>query len=60
MKMIVVVEEEKAYNQWKQQQESWLMQNPDYMKKVPAALQEAAMIKAGLQRDPGIGVADND
>jgi hypothetical protein len=30
------------------------------MKKVPAALQEAAMIKAGLQRDPGVEVADND
>ena len=60
MKMIVVVQEENDYNQWKQQQEAWLKQNPDYMKKVPAALQETAMIKAGLQRDPGVEVADND
>lgn len=60
MKMIVVVQEEEEYNQWKQQQEAWLKQNPDYLKKVPAGLQEAAMIKAGLQRDPGVVVADND
>ena len=57
MKMIVVVEEPAAYEKWKQEQEAWLKQNPDYMKKVPAALQEAAMIKAGLQRDPGVAVA---
>lgn len=59
MKMIVVVEEEEAYNRWKQGQEAWLKQNPDYMKKVPAALQEAAMIKAGFQTDPGTVVAGN-
>jgi cytochrome c oxidase subunit 2 len=59
MKMIVVVEEPAAYEQWKQSQEAWLKQNPDYLKKVPAALQEAAMIKAGLQKDPGSAVAGN-
>lgn len=58
MKMIVVVEEPAAYEQWKQSQEAWLKQNPDYLKKVPAALQEAAMIKAGLQKDPGSAVAN--
>ncbi len=59
MKMIVVVEEPAAYEKWKQEQEAWLKQNPDYLKKVPGALQEAAMIKAGLQRDPGVAVAGN-
>jgi cytochrome c oxidase subunit 2 len=29
-------------------QESWLKQNPDYLKYVPDNLKEAAMIKAGL------------
>lgn len=57
MKMIVIVEEPEAYEKWKQEQEAWLKQNPDYLKKVPGALQEAAMIKAGLQRDPGVVVA---
>ena len=60
MKMIVVVEEPEAYEKWKQGQEAWLKQNPDYLKKVPAALQEAAMIKAGFQKDPGVAVAGND
>jgi cytochrome c oxidase subunit II len=59
MKMIVVVEEPEAYEKWKQGQEAWLKQNPDYLKKVPAALQDAAMIKAGMQRDPGVAVAGN-
>jgi cytochrome c oxidase subunit 2 len=60
MKMIVVVDEPEDYEKWKQQQEAWLKQNPDYLKKVPAALQEAAMIKAGLQKDPGVEVAGNE
>jgi cytochrome c oxidase subunit II len=55
----VVVDEPEAYERWKQGQEAWLKQNPDYLKKVPAALQEAAMIKAGLQKDPGVVVAGN-
>jgi cytochrome c oxidase subunit 2 len=58
MKMTVVVEEEEAYEKWKKGQEAWLKQNPDYMKKVPAALKEAAMIKSGLQKDPGSNVAE--
>lgn len=57
MKMIVVVHEPEDYERWKQEQEAWLKQNPDYIKKVPAALQEAAMIKAGLERNPGVEVA---
>ena len=57
MKMAVVVEEPEAYEKWKASQEAWLKQNPDYLKKVPDALKEAAMIKAGMQKDPGASVA---
>lgn len=57
MRMPVVVEEEEAFNKWKASQETWLKQNPDYLKKIPDALKEAAMIKAGMQKDPGAGVA---
>ena len=59
MRMIVVVEEPEDYEKWKLQQEAWLKQNPDYLKKVPAALQEAAMIKAELQGVAGMTVAGN-
>jgi len=58
MRMEVIVEEEEAYERWKASQETWLKQNPDYLKKVPAALREAAMIKSGMQNDPGAGVAE--
>lgn len=58
MRMPVVVDEPEAYEQWKKGQEAWLKQNPDYLKKVPAALQEAAMIKSGMQKDPGATVAE--
>ena len=58
MKMIVVVDEPEAYEQWKKSQESWLKQNPAYMDRIPAELREAAMIKAGMQRDPGATVAE--
>lgn len=58
MRMPVVVDEPEAYEQWKKTQEAWLKQNPDYLKKVPAALQEAAMIKSGMQKDPGATVAE--
>lgn len=57
MKMSVVVEEQEDYERWKASQEAWLKQNPDYLNKVPAELKEAAMIKAGMQADPGAGVA---
>lgn len=58
MRMLVVVHEPDDFEQWKKGQESWLKQNPDYLKKVPAALQEAAMIKSGMQKDPGATVAE--
>jgi cytochrome c oxidase subunit 2 len=57
MKMSVIVEDQEAYERWKASQEAWLKQNPDYLNKVPAELKEAAMIKAGMQADPGAGVA---
>ncbi|HEY3405635.1 MAG TPA: cytochrome c oxidase subunit II [Ohtaekwangia sp.] len=57
MKMAVVVHEPEDFEKWKASQEAWLKQNPDYLKKVPDALKEAAMIKAGMQKDPGAGVA---
>lgn len=57
MRMPVVVEEREAYDRWKASQEAWLKQNPDYLKKVPQQLKEAAMIMAGMQKDPGAGVA---
>lgn len=53
MKMTVIVEEEAQYEAWKRGQEAWLKQNPDYMAKVPTALKESAMIKSGLEKDPG-------
>lgn len=60
MKMPVVVEDEASYEAWKKTQEAWLKQNPDYLKQVPAALKEAAMIQAGLEKDPGATVASAD
>ncbi len=57
MKMSVIVEDEESYERWKTSQESWLKQNPDYLKKVPANLKEAAMIKSGMEKDPGASVA---
>lgn len=57
MKMIVIVEEPEEFDAWKQKQEAWLKQNPEYLEKVPPALREVAMIKAGLQPDPGAAVA---
>lgn len=58
MRMPVVVDEPEAFEAWKKTQEAWLKQNPDYLKQVPEALREAAMIKSGLQKDPGAGVAE--
>src|SRR6267142_1670321 len=51
MRFAVVVDEPEVYEKWKASQESWLKQNPDYLKRVPAELREAAIIKAGLPID---------
>jgi cytochrome c oxidase subunit II len=48
MKFPVVVDTQEDYEKWMASQDSWLKQNPDYMKYVPAELKEAALIKAGI------------
>lgn len=48
MRFPVVVDEPDEYEKWKATQESWLKQNPDYLKYVPAGLREAALINAGI------------
>jgi len=48
MRFPVVVDTEEDFERWKLSQETWLKQNPDYLKNVPAGLRESAMIKAGL------------
>ncbi len=49
MKFSVIVDEPEVYEKWKASQEAWLKLNPEYMKMVPEALREAAMINAGIE-----------
>ena len=49
MKFAVVVDEPEAYEKWKNSQEAWLKQNPDYMKFVPEKYKEVAEVKSGLK-----------
>jgi cytochrome c oxidase subunit II len=56
MKFPVVVDTQEDYQKWLDSQESWLKQNPDYLKYVPAELKEAAMIKAGIPLDNTVTV----
>lgn len=53
MRMPVVVDTQEDFEKWKQEQETWLKQNPGYLEKVPANLRESAMIKAGMLIDKG-------
>ncbi len=53
MRFPVVVEDEATFKKWKATQESWLKQNPDYLKRVPENLREFAMIKSGITPDNG-------
>jgi len=48
MKFPVVVEEQEDYDKWKAAQESWLKQNPDYLKVVPEKYKEMANLKSGI------------
>jgi cytochrome c oxidase subunit 2 len=48
MKFPVVVQEQEDYDKWKAAQESWLKQNPDYMKFVPEKYKEMADLKSGI------------
>jgi len=59
MKFPVIVVEAEEYDKWMASQESWLKQNPDYMKYVPANLKEAAMIKAGLPMTAPVQTANS-
>ncbi len=54
MRFPVVVDTEEDFERWKLSQETWLKQNPDYLKNVPAGLRESAMIKAGLPVQAGM------
>ena len=56
MRFLVIVHELEEYEKWKASQEAWLKQNPEYLKKVPVALREAAMIKAGIPADMEINI----
>lgn len=49
MRMVVVVEEPAAYENWKSSQASWLKRNPSYLSQVPDNLQEMARIKSGIE-----------
>jgi cytochrome c oxidase subunit II len=51
MKFPVVVDTQEEYEAWLASQQSWLKQNPEYLKYVPAELKEAAMLKAGIELD---------
>jgi cytochrome c oxidase subunit 2 len=53
MRFPVVVDDADSYAKWKASQESWLKQNPDYLKFVPENLREFAMIKSGIAPDNG-------
>jgi cytochrome c oxidase subunit II len=56
MRFPVVVHTQEDFDRWKLSQETWLKQNPDYMKFVPAGLRESAMIKSGLPVQTGLAV----
>ena len=51
MKMIVVVEEQEAFEKWKAEQVPWLRLNAEYLDRVPEDKKELAMIKAGIETD---------
>lgn len=53
MRFPVVVDDPESYSKWKASQESWLKQNPDYIKFVPDNLRELAMIRSGMAPDNG-------
>lgn len=49
MKKIVVVVEPEEYDKWYAEQESWLTNNPDLLKKIPEAKRPAAAKAAGVE-----------
>ncbi|TRX48607.1 cytochrome c oxidase subunit II [Fulvivirga sp. M361] len=54
MRMVVVVDEPEAYEEWKASQLTWLKMNPEYLAKIPENLQEIARIKSGIEQLPAI------
>lgn len=48
MRIILVVEEEEAFNKWYAEQPTWLSQHQDYLERVPANLREKAVKSMGL------------
>ncbi len=53
MRFPVIVEDQETFMKWKASQDSWLKQNPDYLKFVPEKLREFAMVKSGIAPDNG-------
>ena len=53
MRFPVVVDELDVYEKWKASQEAWLKLNPEYLKQVPVALREAALINSGMEINAG-------
>lgn len=53
MRFPVVVDDEETFGKWKASQESWLKQNPDFLKRIPENLREFARIKSGMEPDNG-------
>lgn len=60
MRAVVIVEDEASYERWKSSQQSWLKQNPQYLENVPAAMREAAMIKAGIPVEAGMAATEGN
>lgn len=54
---VFVHDTQEDYEKWKASQESWLKQNPDYLKYVPANLRQAALIKSGLPMEDVVTTA---
>lgn len=51
MRKVLVVDEPEDYEAWKKEQKAWLKLNPEYLSKVPMNKREAAMIKAGIEKE---------
>ncbi|MGK7390443.1 MAG: cytochrome c oxidase subunit II [Candidatus Cyclobacteriaceae bacterium M2_1C_046] len=48
MRVVVVVQEQDEYEQWKREQRTWLQINNDYLARIPEQYREMARIKSGL------------
>lgn len=47
MRMTIVVDEPEDYEKWKEEQETWLSRNPEYISNIPENLKELALISSG-------------